>query len=171
VTEQPAPPAPPAAPTPSPSGWAPPPVGRPGPAPGYQYAGFWVRFVALLLDGIVLGLISAALTPILGAQISVSGTSVTVNYAANAYSTLIGLVYFIGCWTWRGQTIGMIPFNLMVVGIEDGRKIDIPRGVLRYVGIIISIIPLFIGLIWAAFDGRKQGWHDKMARTVVIRPG
>ena len=42
-------------------------------------------------------------------------------------------------------------------------------GLLRYVGIIISIIPLFLGLIWAAFDPRKQGWHDKIAKTRVIK--
>jgi uncharacterized RDD family membrane protein YckC len=59
---------------------------------------------------------------------------------------------------------------MQVVGVADGNKIDVVRGLLRYVGIILSIIPLFLGLIWAAFDPRKQGWHDKMAQTVVIRP-
>ncbi|MGH7186158.1 MAG: RDD family protein, partial [Pseudomonadota bacterium] len=87
-----------------------------------------------------------------------------------AYSTLIGLVYFVGLWAWRGQTVGMMPFNMQVVAVSDGKKIDVVRGVLRYVGIILSIIPLFLGLIWVAFDSRKQGWHDKIAGTVVIRP-
>jgi uncharacterized RDD family membrane protein YckC len=41
--------------------------------------------------------------------------------------------------------------------------------VLRYVGFVISIIPLAIGLIWAGFDPRKQGWHDKIAGTYVVR--
>ena len=152
------------------SGWAPPPSSRPGPMAGVHYAGFWVRFVAILLDAIVLGVISAALTPIVGSQVTITGNQFTVNYTANAYSTLIGLVYFVGLWSWRGQTIGMIPFGMQVVGVADGKKIDLLRAVLRYVGLIISIIPLFLGLIWAAFDSRKQGWHDKIASTVVIRP-
>ena len=166
--------APPSAPQP---GWsAPPPVvsNRPGPMPGYHFAGFWVRFLALILDAIVLGVLSTALLPFSGPQFTVTGsgaaTVFAVNASANALGTLVGLVYFIGFWAWRGQTVGMMPFNMQVVGVADGKKIDVVRGLLRYVGIIISIIPLFLGLIWAAFDSRKQGWHDKMAQTVVIRP-
>jgi uncharacterized RDD family membrane protein YckC len=172
MTDQPAPQSSPA------SGWSAPPattpVARPGPMAGYHYAGFWVRFLALLLDAIVLGVLSAALLPFSGPQFTVTGTGAgtvfAVNATANALGTLVGLVYFIGFWAWRGQTVGMMPFNMQVVGVADGKKIDVVRGLLRYVGIIISIIPLFLGLIWAAFDSRKQGWHDKMAQTVVIRP-
>lgn len=168
MTDQPAPQS-----SPEP-GWAAPPattpVTRPGPMAGFHYAGFWVRTLALILDAIVLGIITAALTPFVGSQVTVTDNTFTVNYTANAYSTLIGLVYFVGLWSWRGQTIGMIPFGMQVVGVADGKKIDLLRGVLRYVGIIISIIPLFLGLIWVAFDSRKQGWHDKIAGTVVIRP-
>jgi uncharacterized RDD family membrane protein YckC len=147
---------------------------RPGPMAGWHYAGFWVRFLAFVLDAIVLGVLSAALAPITGPQFEVTGTgaasNITVHATANAVGTLIGLVYFIGLWSWRGQTIGMMPFNMKVVAVADGKNIDPLRGILRYVGIIISVIPLFLGLIWAAFDSRKQGWHDKIAGTVVIRP-
>ena len=176
MTDRPAPPeAPPAPPGASESGWAgapaTTPTTRPGPMPGWHYAGFWVRFVAFLIDALVLGLLSAALIPITGAEMTTTTNGVvTVNYAENAYSALIGLVYFVGFWAWRGQTVGMMPFNMQVVGVADGKKIDVVRGLLRYVGFIIAIIPLFIGLIWAAFDSRKQGWHDKIASTVVIRP-
>lgn len=142
--------------------------------PGWHYAGFWARFLALLLDAILLGIVTAALAPVWGPQFTFSGTgaagAMQVNAQANAISTLLGLVYFAGMWAWRGQTIGMMPFNMQVVGVADGKKIDVFRGLLRYVGFIISIIPLFLGLIWAAFDSRKQGWHDKIAGTVVIRP-
>jgi uncharacterized RDD family membrane protein YckC len=142
--------------------------------PGWHYAGFWVRFLALILDGIVLGVLSAALTPFTGPQFEMTGTgaasNLTIHATANAVGTLVGLVYFIGFWAWRGQTVGMMPFNMQVVGVADGKKIDVVRGLLRYVGYIISAIPLLLGFIWAAFDSRKQGWHDKIASTVVIRP-
>lgn len=176
MTDQPAPPAPP--PTPESSWTAPPPApapsSRPGPMPGWHYAGFWVRFLAIIIDGILLGVITAALTPVWGPQVTVTGTGAAadfeVNATANALGTLVGLVYFVGFWAWRGQTVGMMPFNMQVVGVADGKKIDVVRGLLRYVGFIIAAIPLLIGLIWAAFDSRKQGWHDKIASTVVIRP-
>ena len=156
------------------SSWTPPPSTRPGPMAGYHYAGLWVRFLALLIDAIALGILTAALLPFTGPQFTVTGTgaatAISVHATANALSALTGLVYFVGFWSWRGQTVGMMPFNMQVVGVADGKKIDVVRGLLRYVGFIISVIPLFQGLIWAAFDPRKQGWHDKIAATVVIRP-
>jgi uncharacterized RDD family membrane protein YckC len=64
----------------------------------------------------------------------------------------------------------MIPFNMRIVMADDGSKPDWVRMLLRYVGLIISIVIFFLGVIWAGFDRRKQGWHDKMAGTVVVRP-
>ena len=175
MTDQPVPPAPPAPPAQPEPGWAPAPAAaapsnRPGPMPGYHYAGFWVRFLALLLDGILLGIFTAVLAPVWGPQVTSTATTFQVNAQANAITTLVGLVYFTGFWSWRGQTVGMMPFNMQVVSVADGKKIDWVRGLLRYVGFVVSIIPLFLGLIWAAFDARKQGWHDKIAGTLVIRP-
>ncbi len=60
---------------------------------------------------------------------------------------------------------------MRVVRADNGEKIDVVRALLRYVGLIISIVVVFLGLIWVAFDARKQGWHDKIASTVVVRPG
>ena len=181
MTDQSAPPpapteAPPPPPAPAPT-WAapppPPPSNRPGPMPGWHYAGFWVRFLAFLIDGILLGIVTAALAPVWGPAFTVTGTgtatAIQMNAQANAIGTLVGLIYFAGMWSWRGQTIGMMPFNMKVVGVADGKSIDIFRGLLRYVGFIIAAIPLLIGLIWAAFDSRKQGWHDKIAGTFVVR--
>lgn len=174
MTEQAPPPAPPSAESAWTGAPAPQPSSRPGPMAGFHYAGFWVRFLALLLDGILLGIVTAALAPVWGPAATVTGTvsaaAFQVNAQANAIGGLLGLIYFTAMWAWRGQTIGMMPFNMQVVGVADGKKIDVFRGLLRYVGFIISVIPLFLGLIWAAFDARKQGWHDKIASTVVIRP-
>jgi uncharacterized RDD family membrane protein YckC len=173
MTDQAAPPAPPAPPAAPEPGWtAPAPTvsNRPGPMPGWHYAGFWVRFLAFLIDGILLGIISSAFTPVWGPQFTTTGNQIAVHAGSNAIGTLVGLIYFVGFWAWRGQTVGMMPFNMQVVSVTDGKKIDVVRGLLRYVGYIISAIPLLIGFIWAAFDARKQGWHDKIASTLVIRP-
>ena len=132
--------APPPAPPPAEPAWtgapAPQPSSRPGPMPGFHYAGFWVRFLALLLDGILLGIVTAALAPVWGPSFSFSGTGTAgafqVNAQANAIGGLLGLVYFTAMWAWRGQTIGMMPFNMQVVGVADGKKIDVFRGLLRY---------------------------------------
>jgi uncharacterized RDD family membrane protein YckC len=162
---------PPAAPPPA--DWTPPPPAS-GPAPGLRYGGFWVRFLAFILDGIVIGVITSALAVFaLGGNMMVTTSAagaVQINYTYNAFGALIGLVYFVGFWGWRGQTPGMIPFNMTIVMADDGSKPDWVRMLLRYVGLIISIVVLFLGVIWVGFDRRKQGWHDKMAGTVVVRP-
>jgi uncharacterized RDD family membrane protein YckC len=156
------------------SGWTPPPPAPvAGPAPGLRYGGFWVRVVAFILDGIVLGVLTAALAPLVSGGNIVTTTSsgvVTINYTANALGFLIDLLYFVGFWAWRGQSPGMIPFNMRIVMADDGSKVDVVRCLLRYVGLIISFVILFLGVIWVGFDRRKQGWHDKIAGTVVVRP-
>jgi uncharacterized RDD family membrane protein YckC len=157
-----------------PSNWAGPPPAPSGPAAGLRYGGFWVRFLAIILDGIVITVITSALAVFaLGGNMMVSTTAagaLTVDYTANAFGALIGLVYFVGFWGWRGQTPGMIPFNMRIVMADDGSKPDWVRMLLRYVGLLISIAIFFLGVIWAGFDRRKQGWHDKIAGTVVVRP-
>lgn len=152
-------------------GWSAPQPQRAGPAAGVEYAGFWVRVVAWILDAIVLGVITAALVPIAGGgSIVVTGPNqFEVNYGSSAWSTLLGLLYFVGFWTLRGQTPGMIPFRMRVAKVADGSRPDWVVSLLRYVGLIISFVVILIGVIWVAFDSRKQGWHDKIAGTVVVR--
>lgn len=136
-----------------------------------DYGGFWIRVLAFILDAIVLGVITSAAAPLFGAGpvINTGPGQFGVNYGSNAIGTLIGLLYMVGFWSLRGQTPGMIPFNLRVVRASDGSRPDWVISLLRYVGLIISFVVIFIGVIWVAFDGRKQGWHDKIAGTLVIR--
>jgi uncharacterized RDD family membrane protein YckC len=119
--------------------------------------GFWSRVLALLIDAIGLGIISNILT-----RGDVTG--------GTGLQTLLGVIYF--CYFWssygKGQTVGMRALNIRVVK-TDGTYLDVVGAFLRYVGMVISIIPLFLGLIWVAFDAQKQGWHDKIAGTYVVR--
>jgi uncharacterized RDD family membrane protein YckC len=140
------------------------------------YGGFWVRVIAFILDAIILGVITGALSPIFGQPIfetetiTAGGNQVTINYTSGgALSGLLGLLYFVGFWSLRGQTPGQIPFRMRVVRASDGAKPDWVVSLLRYVGLIISFAVILLGVIWVAFDGRKQGWHDKIAGTLVIR--
>jgi uncharacterized RDD family membrane protein YckC len=154
---------------PPPVSWQAPPPAPTGPAAGLRYAGFWIRVVAFILDGIVIAVISA---PFGGTGTVVqTGNQISFNTSATGLQTLISLIYYVGFWAWRGQTPGMIPFNLRVVMADTGNKPDVVRALLRYVGLIISFVVILLGVIWVAFDARKQGWHDKIASTLVVRPG
>lgn len=150
--------------------WQPARPPRPGPAAGVAYAGFWIRVAAWFIDAIAIGVLTSAFVPLVGAPgVTVDGPRVLVNAGANATGALVGLLYFVGLWSGRGQTIGMMPFRLWVARIEDGGRPDVVRSFLRYIGLILSFAVLFLGVIWVAFDGQKQGWHDKLAGTLVVQ--
>jgi uncharacterized RDD family membrane protein YckC len=124
--------------------------------------GFWIRTFAYLIDAIGIGIVSG----ILGSIISSDPTGQT----ANGLSVLLGLAYF--CYFWSsnggGQTLGMRVLDLKVVR-TDGSALTLTQALIRYVGLFVSFICLAIGVIWVAFDADKQGWHDKIAGTYVIR--
>ena len=118
-------------------------------------AGFWVRVVATIIDLVILAIIGFVLQAILGSASGIVSFIVNVGY----------LLYF---WTTTGQTIGHKAMGLRVVR-TDGSSLDISRAVIRYVGMVVSAIPLGLGFLWVALDDRKQGWHDKIADTCVVK--
>ena len=133
------------------------------------YAGFWIRVLAFLVDSVVIGLIVGFATA--GRPLPITGD----NWAAyanwhNFMETFIGLAYFTIMWSsiTGGQTLGMRILGLRVVG-RTMTPISLGTALLRWVGIVISAAVLLLGLIWVAFDPRKQGWHDKIAGTFVVR--
>jgi uncharacterized RDD family membrane protein YckC len=81
---------------------------------------------------------------------------------------LVPLLYDILLWA-VGGTLGQRALGLRVVNAATGGNLGLARSVLCYVGIIIATIPIYLGLIWAGFDPRKQGWHDKIAGSFVLR--
>jgi uncharacterized RDD family membrane protein YckC len=90
--------------------------------------------------------------------------------AGSGLQTLLGVIYF--CYFWssygKGQTLGMRALNIKVVK-TDGSYLDLVGAFLRYIGLVISVIALFIGVLWVLFDAQKQGWHDKIASTYVVK--
>lgn len=125
-------------------------------------AGFWIRFVAIFIDSILIGIVNSALAAIL--SMNTNGRS--------GLQLVLGLIYYVYFWSsaspWPGQTIGSKLLNLRVIR-TDGTDLTISQALIRYVGFFISGLVLGIGFIWAAFDPNKQGWHDKIAGTYVIK--
>jgi uncharacterized RDD family membrane protein YckC len=142
-----------------------------GPAPGWKYGGFWIRFLAYILDELLIWIL------IVGTYLALGGRGSDGPELDDTATTILGVVglvlfvlYFPLWWGLKGHTPGMVPFGLRVRR-TDGSRIGLGRAFLRFLGYIIAAIPLYLGLIWAGFDRRKQGWHDKIADTVVVRPG
>ncbi len=84
------------------------------------------------------------------------------------WETLISLVLTILMWQKFLGTPGKLFFDCIVVDEKTRKPMKISQALVRYLAYYISIIPLGLGFFWIAFDKKKQGWHDKIAKTVVI---
>ena len=78
------------------------------------------------------------------------------------------VLYTVGFWAWRGQTPGKMALRIQVVGV-DGHPIGVGRAIVRYVGYLASTLAFLGGYLMIGLTPRKQGLHDKIARTYVVR--
>lgn len=80
---------------------------------------------------------------------------------------LFNMLYFTYFHGTCGQTPGKMLLRIRVEQI-DGEEMTLGLGFLRWVGYIISSLPLYLGFLWVGLDPRKRGWHDRIAGTVVV---
>jgi uncharacterized RDD family membrane protein YckC len=148
----------------------------------YKFAGFWRRLVAYVIDSVIINIIFLALllvvTFALFAGTSDGENDIRFSALMNQESlSLLGLVlisfyvvlsivYFTYFHGINGRTPGKMLLGLQVLS-TGGTEIGFGISFLRAVGYLVSSI-FCIGFIWAAFDRKKQSWHDKIAATVVI---
>ena len=118
-----------------------------------KYAGFGLRLVAALIDGVIMMGVGMML----------------IRGKATLFSSLAGALYSVLLWVnWNGQTLGKKVMKIRVVR-EDGKPVDYKEAVVRYLGYILSGVVLCLGYFWVIWDEKKQGWHDKIAGTLVVR--
>ena len=136
-----------------------------------EYAGFWSRFLAFLIDSLIITVVLVPLMiAIYGRQYfdlerQLAGEAggvwdLVVNLALIAVTLLF--------WRFRGATPGKMAISAKIV---DARTLGAPSNgalVLRFFAYLVSMLPFCLGFLWIAFDRRKQGFHDKIAQTVVI---
>lgn len=138
-----------------------------------EVIGFGRRFVAYFLDGIVLWVVQVIIGFCGGFAIAMVGegnedTAAVLNLLLTCVSLLISAGYFVAFWASTGQTPGKMALGIKVIG-TDGSPVSWGKAILRYIGYIISSLVLSLGFIWVAFDAKRQGWHDKIAGTYVVR--
>ncbi len=141
----------------------------------YQYGGFVRRIIAFVIDNIFLQA-AALFVTIVGLIVigieaegltALSGTLLNSYYATAVVMNLFYFTYFHGT---TGQTLGKRMLGMKVVQ-STGEPMRAGVAFLRWVGYLLSGLIFYLGFLWIAFDGRKQGWHDKIAGTCVIRVG
>jgi len=135
-----------------------------------NYGGFWIRVVAYIIDAILLGIIGVVIIAAFGVDVTDPNLTQNGRYqGAQVFDLVVSFVYFAGLWTVMGGSLGQRIFGMRIVDANSGAPIGFGKAALRWLGLVISFFVCFIGVIWVAFDSRKQGWMDKIAGTVVVR--
>jgi len=134
----------------------------------FVYAGFWCRFGATMLDSLLLIMITwPPLVAIYGWAYFDAG--LIAGWADFWISWITPAIIVIALWQWKSATPGKMAIRAIIVDANTGEKPTTMQWIIRYVGYYVSLIPLGLGYLWVAWDPKKQAWHDKLARTVVIR--
>ena len=141
-------------------------------------AGFWIRSIAHLIDQVVLSILGLLffLVSVLTFNSSPPLTMETASWEnivpafllASLATLLIGSLYFSFFHGYTGQTIGKMLCGLKVVNYH-GRTISYSRAFFRCMCYLFSYLCFFFGFLWIAVDRERQGWHDKLAQTYVIK--
>ena len=148
-----------------------------------RYAGFWIRFVASVIDTIIVSMIVGPLLwkvygsayfqdyiNLLQGRIDVAAADRPMfagpaDVLISLVLPAVGVVIF---WIARSATPGKMALSLKIVDAKTLGPLTAMQSIGRYLGYYVSMFGLMLGFLWIAFDPRRQGWHDKLARTVVI---
>jgi uncharacterized RDD family membrane protein YckC len=136
-----------------------------------EYVGFWSRTWASTIDSVLLLLVTG---PLIWAVYFAeywnymdqpalrTALEIMVNWVLPAVAVIV-------FWHYRSATPGKMLIRARIVDATSGDQPSTRQLVGRYFAYYVSAIPLGLGFLWVAFDQRKQGWHDKLAGTVVVR--
>ncbi|MHB1950737.1 MAG: RDD family protein [Acidiferrobacteraceae bacterium] len=151
-----------------------------------HYAGFWRRFAASLLDTVVLLLPISLLMPASTAATRslirsllerLNAALAGVQPAALPWrrlimvtgpQTLASTVAIVIFWVTVLGTPGKLLLRCRVVDARSGKRLSIRQAIVRNLAYVLSLLPLGLGFLWIAWDPRKQGFHDKLAGSIVI---
>lgn len=144
-----------------------------------NYLGFWARFVAFLIDSTAASLLMAPLASRIMDEIIIADYDTTDPEqlaallqkltAQLSFDILLMGTIFVLFWVFKNATPGKMIFRSVIVDASTFKAPSTMQNIVRYLCYYVSLIPFGLGFFWIGFDSRKQGWHDKIARTVVIK--
>ena len=123
-----------------------------------DFAGFWARLFARLIDELFVTLVFGMLVSIIGMSDFTAFALVIINFS-----------YFVLMTKSRGQTLGKMALGIQVVD-SSGNIPSVGTILLREIPCkILSALPLYLGYAWAGWDDKKQAWHDHLSKTFVTK--
>ena len=133
------------------------------------YVGFWLRVAASIIDSIIIMAITMPVLFAIYGEQYLSSDSFIKGIADFLVSYVFPAIAVILFWIYKSATPGKMAVGAEIVDAKTFGKPSKLQMIGRYFGYYVSMLPLMLGIIWVAFDPRKQGWHDKLAGTVVIQ--
>ena len=141
-----------------------------------RYVGFWARTLAMIIDSIWVCVLLAIVIGAFFGQQYLTGAMVADDPAAVSgmgpallVQLILPAALIIAFWIWKSATPGKMLLSAEIVDAKTMGKPSTGQLIVRYIGYYISSFVFLLGFIWIAFDKRKQGWHDKIAGTLVVK--
>ncbi|MFN2594832.1 MAG: RDD family protein [Actinomycetota bacterium] len=144
--------------------------------PSGPRAGFWRRFGAALIDGILLGVVNAGVSAAFGQKLfetTHTNGNASLHFHASGGAFLIELVIAVAYFAYfeggaSGQTLGKRALGIRVIDYSSGGPIGYGRAVLRFFARYLSAFVCLLGYLWMLWDKEKQTWHDKISTSLVV---
>jgi uncharacterized RDD family membrane protein YckC len=137
--------------------------------PDLEYVGFWLRVVAALIDTVLLLLICVPIVTLVYGEEYWTSPEMLAGPADFLINWVLPAVAVLLFWIYRQATPGKMAVGARIVDARTGERPSTGQLIGRYFAYYVSMLPLFLGLFWVGWDRRKQGFHDKLANTVVVR--
>ncbi|WP_230414393.1 RDD family protein [Collimonas silvisoli] len=137
--------------------------------PELEYVGFWLRVVASLVDTVLVLLFTIPLMLAFYGSSYWSDTRLIKGPGGFLVEWILPAVLVMVFWLTKQSSPGKMLIGARIVDEKTGGIPTTGQFIWRYAGYYLSILGLFLGYLWVAFDKKKQGWHDKLAGTVVVR--
>lgn len=135
----------------------------------YEYAGFWIRMGASIIDLILISIFTLPITMIIYEESILKYNSFILGPTDFLINWVLPALLTILFWIYKSATPGKMILNIKVLNEDDGKTLTAGQALGRYLAYALAVVPFFLGILWIAFDKKKQGWHDRLARTVVVR--
>ena len=134
-----------------------------------EYAGFWLRAGATIIDTILMMVIIVPVLTIIYGKGYWASEAVFLGAWDLLFNYILPAIVVIVFWIVKSATPGKILLEIAIVDAETGGKPSNAQLIGRYFAYYVSALPIMLGFIWVGLDKRKQGWHDKLAGTVVVK--
>jgi uncharacterized RDD family membrane protein YckC len=135
-----------------------------------EYVGFWRRVLASLIDTAIAAMIIYPILYALYGKEYFASEHLVAGVGDFIMTHIFPAIAIIIFWFYRSATPGKMAIRAKIVDASTGGHPSTGKLIGRYFAYYLSMLPFFLGFLWVAWDPRKQGWHDKLVGTVVVRP-